>query len=198
MTFFQVHKEVLSMAIKRGRPPKFVHDETGKPIVGFSFDKSNNSYYATYSKPRQYFGTDLARAMFEFYRYLDKEQADKPVIEIDLPYGPIKKAWGFVDLNEPIDPPVVKAAYAGEAVIIPEHLFLKRARDFILKDPIEAARKLGIPEIAIMRNLPKLEPPLPLKGICEYYIENRVPSKDEAKKCRAVWEELIDKIKKSG
>jgi hypothetical protein len=54
---------------EKGRPAKFVFDETGKPIVGLSLDKNNGSFYATYSKPRQYFGSDYARAVFEYYRY---------------------------------------------------------------------------------------------------------------------------------
>ena len=37
---------------RKGRPPKFVLNPNGRPIVGLSYSKSNKSYYATYSKPR--------------------------------------------------------------------------------------------------------------------------------------------------
>ncbi len=43
---------------KQGRPPKFVNDPNGKPIVGLSHDKGSNCYYATYSKPRVWPGSD--------------------------------------------------------------------------------------------------------------------------------------------
>ena len=37
---------------RRGRPPKFVPDPNGRPIVGLSYNKKNKSFYATYSEPR--------------------------------------------------------------------------------------------------------------------------------------------------
>ena len=54
---------------KKGRPPKFVLDPNGRPIVGLSYHKPTGSYYATYSDPRVYFGTDLAEALFKFRKY---------------------------------------------------------------------------------------------------------------------------------
>ncbi len=65
-----------------GRPPKFVLDETGKPIVGLSFDKTNNSYYATYSNPRVYFGTDYAKALHEFRKWQNNQAEDQPCVDI--------------------------------------------------------------------------------------------------------------------
>lgn len=60
---------MLRTSCRRGRPPKFVLDPNGRPIVGLSYHKATGSYYATYSKPRVWFGSDLGKALFNFRRY---------------------------------------------------------------------------------------------------------------------------------
>jgi hypothetical protein len=50
---------------KRGRPPKYVNGSDGKPIVGLSYDKNLNQYYATHSKPRVYLGSDNKSAIYK-------------------------------------------------------------------------------------------------------------------------------------
>lgn len=52
---------------------------------------------------------------------------------------------------------------------------------------INAARKLGIPELARMTDLPPLEPPLSLDKVLQYYIKRRKPSPEEVKKMKAAW-----------
>ena len=73
---------------RKGRPPKFVSDPNGRPIVGLSHNKTNNSYYATYSNPRVWFGSDLAEALFKFRKYENDQMQEEPVVQIHLPYLP--------------------------------------------------------------------------------------------------------------
>ena len=176
---------------RKGRPPKFVQDPNGRPIVGLSYNKANSCYYATYSKPRVYFGTNLADALFKFRQWENKQAIEEPYMEISLPYPPGSEGSKIVRWSECCgDPHVIAAAHAGESALIPENIFLEMARNFILKDTINAARKLGIPELARMEDLPPLEPPLSLDALLEFYINRRKPSKEEVKKMKSSWKEF--------
>jgi hypothetical protein len=59
----------------RGRPPKYVRDSDGKPIVGLSFDEANNRYFNTHWKSdgvqKEHFGSneDEAGAIFLFRQW---------------------------------------------------------------------------------------------------------------------------------
>jgi len=176
---------------RKGRPPKFVLDPNGRPIVGLSYNKANSCYYATYSKPRVYFSTGLADALFKFRQWQNQQAIEEPYMEISLPSPPGSEGSKIVTWSECCgDPPVIAAAHAGESALIPENVFLEMARNFILKDTINAARKLGIPEIARMTDLPPLEPPLFLDKVLQYYIKRRKPSPEEVKKMKASWKEF--------
>ncbi len=176
---------------KAGRPPKFISDPNGRPIVGLSYHKTTGCYYATYSKPRVYFSMDLADALFKFRQWENQQAIEEPYMQITLPNPPGAEGSKIVRWSECCgDPPVIAAAYAGESALIPENVFLEMARNFILKDTINAARKLGIPEIARMTDLPPLEAPLSLDEVLQYYISRRKPSKEEVKKMKASWKEF--------
>lgn len=175
---------------RTGRPPKFVLDPNGRPIVGLSYHKTTGCHYATYSKPRVYFSTGLADALFKFRQWQNQQAIEEPHMELSLPAPPNSEGAKVVTWSECCgDPPVIAAAYAGESALIPENVFLEMARNFILKDTINAAGKLGIPEIARMQDLPPLEPPLSLE-VLQYYINRRKPSKEEVKKMKASWKEF--------
>ena len=170
-------------------------DPNGRPIVGLSYNKATKSYYATYSKPRVWFGSDFGRALFNFRRYENQQATEQPYIEIELPDSPDAQTQ-VVKWSELCgDPPVIAAAYAGESALLPENTFLETVRKFILKDPIGAARKMGIPELARLEDLPPLEPPLPLEKILQYYLDRRKPSKEECKKMKSSWKEFCRIIK---
>jgi hypothetical protein len=114
---------MISRNKRPGRPPKFVHDETGKPITGFSFDKTNNSYYATYSNPRVYFGSDFPTALLEFRKWQNSQADDEPCVEIELPnppcFGGTKTIEWDDDLAIPrIFTPFVQATNIGSAWLI--------------------------------------------------------------------------------
>jgi integrase len=137
-----------------------------------------------------WFGSDLGKALFNFRRYENQQAIEQPYIEVDLPFAPGDHSQ-VVKWSELCgDPPVIAAAYAGESALLPESMFLETARNFILKDPINAARKMGIPELARLEDLPPLEPPLPLERMLQYYLDRRKPSKEERKKMTAAWTEF--------
>ena len=53
-----------------GRPPAYVVDPaTGKPIVGLSYNKSNDQFYVTGSRPRKHLGNDLALARYRLAQW---------------------------------------------------------------------------------------------------------------------------------
>jgi hypothetical protein len=173
---------------KRGRPPKFVYDESGKPIVGLSYDKINKSYYATYSNPRIYFGSDYPTALLEFRKYENSLAKEEPYVEIHLPPPPDVKGTQIIKWTDLCnDPPIVGQAYPGDILTIPESLFLEAARTLILRDPIDAARKLGIPELCRLQDLPKLEPALSLARILEFYLKRHSTETKEDRLAKASW-----------
>ena len=128
---------------KRGRPPKFVKDENGHPIVGLSYSKHIKSYYATYSKPRKYFGTDFSTALHKFYKYQTAQKGEEPYCHYEIPRSqPYIDKTGFVEWGQvPLDPIVVHQATEGEVASIPEKMIVDLARKLILEDPIAAKKK---------------------------------------------------------
>jgi hypothetical protein len=66
-------------------------------------------------------------------------------------------------------------------------LILEQTRNLILSDPIIAAKKLGIPELARLDDMPRLDKPLTLNAILQLYFEQRNPSRDERRKCVTAW-----------
>ena len=68
----------MTKRIARGRPAKYAHDHTGKPVVGLSFDKANNSYFNTHWKTeninRQNFGNDKSEAIARFRIWQSEKQ----------------------------------------------------------------------------------------------------------------------------
>lgn len=182
---------------KRGRPPKFVKDPNGHPIVGLSYNK-DIGYYATYSKPRKSFGTDLSSALFKYRQYRNEQNNENHAVEIRIPDSKdfINKTGEYIDWkNFPDDPPVIPVAYEGETAYIPEILFIQKARELILTDPITSAKKLGIPELARLDDLPRLEKPLSLQQILEFYLETRNPCKEEQKKVKSIWKGFCKSVK---
>ena len=63
---------------KRGRPAKPVTGRDGKKIQGLSYHKPTGNYYATYSDPRAYFGSDFDRA-YILYQEWDAKQRGETV-----------------------------------------------------------------------------------------------------------------------
>ena len=69
----------------RGRPPKYVADANGRPVVGLSFDKNNNFYFNTHWKTdnldKQIFGNDRSEAIARFRIWQSEQQGQTTKIE---------------------------------------------------------------------------------------------------------------------
>lgn len=170
-----------------GRKAKFVKGPDGKEIYGLSYSAAVRCHYATFSKPRKYFKKDLAGSLFEFFKWQGKGESRRTVMFIPADFeGTEPPKGGFVDWKSCPDP-VVQETYPGENLCIPETLFLEKARNLILTDAIVAAKKLGIPELAHLPDLPKPEKPLTLRQVGQFYYEHRNPSHDELRKCQTTW-----------
>jgi len=133
---------------RKGRPPKFVNDSNGRPIVGLSYCKSSDRYYATYSKPRKWFATKFKESLFQFQKYLSKQKENEEVVEIYVPQTThtYQKTGEIEWVDIPDEPVVIPAAYEGDITSIPEILLLQKAREIILSDPIAA------PQIYVYQN----------------------------------------------
>jgi len=66
-----------------GRPANYVNDQDGKPIVGLSYHKATDRYYASHSHPRVYFGSDYHQAVFRFRRW-EAQQKGEPFTGANL------------------------------------------------------------------------------------------------------------------
>ncbi len=75
---------------RRGRPPKYVIDHEGKPVVGLSYDKYNNRYFNTHWKSegveKQNFGNDKYEAIALFRIWQSKNAGKRTEVEIDDPH----------------------------------------------------------------------------------------------------------------
>lgn len=77
---------------RKGRPPNFVKDEKGHPVIGLSSLPVRNKagellryrYYATSTKPRVYFGYDAKEAIAEFRRWQSKNKDERVLLEYPL------------------------------------------------------------------------------------------------------------------
>jgi hypothetical protein len=108
---------------------------------------------------------------------------------------PTYQKTGEIDWADiPDEPAVIPAAYEGDTTSISEILLFQKAREIILSDPIAAATKFGIPELSRLDDLPRLEKPLTLKSIFEFYIKHRNPSKDETRKAESFFKEFMKSV----
>ena len=189
----------------RGRPPKFVKDTSGRPVVGLSVDTSTGVYYYTFwrnegQKTRPNFGTIYPDCLLRFKQWLSRR--DGRLVEFQEPQGEVQidddlnfdKLVGTSDLEFTI------GDYGKTEVSriwdIPEDIFLSKVRE-LLSDPVNAAHKLGPGWEGLRRliDLPKEEPSLNLNDILEFYLDERKPSKDESRKCREVWKYFCKSVK---
>jgi len=146
----------------KGRPPKYVQDNQGRPIVGLSYDKANNRYFNTHWKSegvsKETFGSDYHEAIFSFRRW-EADRNGENAIMIDAEH--IQE--GYREEHEEFHPSKdwiaslpqeVQDEWKGkkhvlvsevETAGIPESLFWQHARELILSDIVEARKRLNLP-----------------------------------------------------
>ena len=168
-----------------GRPPKYVRGRDGKPVVALSREPKSRRYYATGTKPRHYFGTDLDQALVRFRSWQAKQQGSTVAMfvgqideETDKPpvwsYDFLRDGW-----QHELTGPAADAIFAW-------------VREQVLRDPARFAERIGIPELARLSSLPEPEPSLTLQAMgSAYFGKRRKVSKDWRKKMSGFWHEFV-------
>ncbi len=188
---------------KRGRPPKYVNGHDGRPIIGLSFSRSNNQFYASHSKPRQYFGSDFDAALMKFRTWQAGKKGEpcaairlgrpiKPKLELPREFEPdyfleqLNAGRSVDDLTEQLD---------GSFQLLPEDALYSWVRTELHKNPTRFAERVGIPEIAYLQDLKPLGPPLTLKQIGNLYFQKRKKNTPEwERKQSTYWEEFTSAV----
>lgn len=189
----------------RGRPPRYVVGEDGKPIIGLSLS-SQGRYYATHSKPRATFGRDFNEALSRFRAWEAKQSADAfiPIRDnrsqsrhpVQLPvavskgpvYVPGEIPGRFRAIPEALADKLRSVSEPGLYTLVADDSFYARCRQLILDEPTKFGERVGIPAIGYLQDLPKPDPPAKLSDcIKEYEGKRRKPSADEMRKVRQAW-----------
>ena len=199
---------------KRGRKAKYVLDRQNKPVIGLSFDKCRGVFYNTHFKSegvkKESFGGDKEEAIFRFRQWENHRKGVMTKVTIpDLDDGnklllqthriaeqhrtQFSTLQNEDDLNSP-PPPIVFE--------IPTEIIAARARRLILDNPIEAARLLGIPQLANLDALPEKQH-LKLSDMLELYLLKPKGRKEKssykrtwAKFCRVIKCKEIGEVKR--
>ena len=191
---------------RRGRPAKYVLGHDGKPIVGLSYDKSLRQYYATGTKPKIYFGTDLNIAIAKFriwQQHQDKEKITSMKVPDNVKQDVLTAQFQQIQelqyISQSLDrfesDGTDKAEQFNILVHIPESLKKEIVREmFATKSMVEMAEIAGMPELVRLKNIKKPETPLSLKEVGEFYLQKDKLSKDEFRKCKSTWEEFCKTI----
>jgi len=172
---------------KRGRPPDYVHDRTGRPIVGLSYHKSTGQYYTTHVRPPKYFGTDYDVAVMRFRRWQDRHEKKY----IGVPQAlPTSRAVSMAMADAAIEEVV------GEDIIhwptyVPTDAFYAKVRRLILENPVRFAEQVGIPQVANLQDLGLPERSLTLEEVgAAYFNRKRRLSEHWRRKQKLFWNEF--------
>ncbi|MBN1816306.1 MAG: tyrosine-type recombinase/integrase [Sedimentisphaerales bacterium] len=152
----------------RGRPPKYVLDDEGRPVVGLSYDTKNNVYFNTHFKSegvkKERFSSDRLEAIFLFRQWEEKRKGAKhlPIakketgrlIQMRLPADLFKQddeseeafKQRITKHNLQIRAGKRSSGVTTEPMVtIPETFIWAKARELILKDITEARKQLNLP-----------------------------------------------------
>lgn len=189
------------MAKRRGRPAKYVNDRDGLPVVGLSIHRASRRYYTTHIKPPVYFGDDLDLAISRFRSW----EAKRSRSAVKLPGVPQRRDRNLLQATmveigwmtmEEVKPAAV-------VVSTPEHTIDEAEvwnwlREQITRDPLRAAQRLGIQEVAYLTDLRKPEPSLKLTDALEIYLAGKKNITDHwRRKNRLFWREFVEQVGKA-
>ena len=185
---------------KVGRPPKWVLDRDGKPIVGLSFDKGTAQTFYTWVtdeqgiRKRKGFGRNEPEAIFHFRQWQAEQTGKQVQFKYEKTLKGARKVLGVRDDGKIIlDPNPVKIDVTDQ---IPESQFIEAVREFLLNDIHEARRKLDLPGLEI-RNAPSAKDSLSLADIGHFYCDNSGITKKEIGECQRAWKEFLNTISAS-
>jgi integrase len=178
------------MARGRGRPARYVIGRDRRPVVGLSQEKASRRYYATHSRPRKYFGTDLDQAVMKYRRWQASHREARTILLPNLqPFLPktdqdaaVAEGWITKEEAQKLVP---------WPADVPEDAFYAECRELILKNPARFAERVGIPEIGFLQDLRPPEKSLTLTSIGELYVgkKRRISTHWKRKQSR-YWEEF--------
>lgn len=189
----------------RGRPPQYVNDRNGNPIVGLSrnpetairkkngktYHVTDGRYYATGSKPRVYFGSDFDLAVRRFRAWQARERGQKVEVEYDVPLSPESKKKHDVLRRAYGKPPVGDSLPVTDS--LPEEVFWGKVRELLIDANGRrlAAQKTGIKELEWLFDLEPPPPPMTLEEIGNLYVSKKPPiGSDERKQVRQFWRQF--------
>ncbi len=175
---------------RRGRPPKYVLGRDKRPVVGLSREKSSKRYYASHSRPRKYFGTNLDQAIMQFRLW---ESAQGKTTTILLPN--LQPLIAKRDQEESVREGWITKEHAEKRIPwptdVPEDAFYAKCRELILKNPARFAERVGIPEIGFLQDLKPPERSISLTKVGELYFgKKRKISRDWTRKQTLFWSEF--------
>lgn len=182
--------------LPRGRPPDYVKDRGGKPVVGLSVS-SQGRYYATHSHPRKTFGRDFDQALMGF-RQWEAKQATEPMAAVRVGEMPrriklpreLSDEYVLEQLNAGRSFEEIQAECGGTFNLLPADALFAWARSEILRDPTRFAERTGIPQLSNLKDL-KTPPPSPtLRAVVKLYVEKAQVRRHERQRAARFWEEF--------
>lgn len=167
---------------RRGRKPKYVEAPDGQLVVGLHRDKSTGQYFTRTDDPngkrpyvKKYFGGELVSAVRRFRLWQIEQNSSETKTLVPIPVGAVNGQR--VQLAEPELPETVASigelrelATQSYQYVDSEGLY-KWARNELLRDPREFARRVGIPELATLT--PGSVRSLSLDAVAESYFSKR-------------------------
>ena len=191
----------------RGRPPTYVTDRDGRPIVGLSRNPDNairkkngktytvtdGRYYATGSNPREYFGSDFDLAVMRFRAWQARQRGQH--VEFDYEKLVSPESRKKINLIHRVfhKPPIGDTLSITSE--IPDEIFWNKVREYLSDGAGRrlAAQRTGIKEIEYIFDLEPPPKPLTLEEIGDLYANKKPPlSSDERKQSKQFWKQFRD------
>jgi integrase len=212
-------KRGIAMAspVKTGRKNHFVQDEDGADIKGLSVTEIRDNsgltpediknkkkgrviqtrYYATWSNPRVWFGSDKVMAIQRFYAWQSRQQPipETESIQVDFDQSNPMLVGGDENRAPVLVKDVIDKRLYWQYDIPSDALYQKIGN--MIRDPDQRsmlARKIGVMELI---NLPDLQPPAPsmtLQEIWDLYQTKTFADRDESKRSKTTWDDFVDGV----
>lgn len=180
---------------RRGRPTKFVrHPDDNREIYGLSAqpirkngDVSGYRYYATFSEPRAWLGTDIREAIQRFQDWQARQNVDMVKVEVDIKNH-------HPDLVEPVEVHDILDKRKFYRYDLPRPVLMRMLAEVVREtDADELAKETGIREF---RNLWRKRPAaqtVTLQQLAAPYLEDKdgVITADELTNAKTWWTEFF-------
>lgn len=181
---------------RAGRPPKFVR-QNGKEIHGLS-RHADGRHYATFSKPRAYFSSDLTLAIRQFRHWEARQRHETVIIDSILPQPDDPK---FPDVlrehllragDDGITIAICPDGTVTKEADVDSEAFWDKVRSLLIENPELGAQQTGIRELAWLPDLKPPPPPITLETVGRLYLDDKKDeiNKKEWSNSRTWWNEF--------